>query len=138
MSSDSNIHKAAGIIIKDSHLLVTKSFSQSFFVSPGGKLEAGETPEQALIRELLEELHITVVAADLVKFGSFSAPATGQEHRLVHIDVFRVNSWTGDITPSREIEQVMWISSQVPTDLKLGSIFAHEVLPHLKSSNLID
>lgn len=138
MPSASDIYKAAGIIISDRRLLVTKSYNKDSYVSPGGKLEIGESPVQALIRELNEELHLRVSAEDLKPFGSFSAPAAGQEYRLVHMDVFIVSSWTGDIQPGREIEQLMWLSSRIPAGLKVGSIFEHEVIPRLKSLNLID
>ncbi|MBT9462253.1 MAG: Nudix family hydrolase [Rugosibacter sp.] len=61
---------------------------------PGGKIEAGETPKGALIRELHEELGITVVRAD---------PWLRREHVYEHAHVqlyfFRVRAWQGDITP---------------------------------------
>lgn len=53
-----HIHKAAGILIKDKKLLVEKSKNKEFFIAPGGKIEAGETPEHALVRELDEEFGI--------------------------------------------------------------------------------
>src|SRR3989344_3020393 len=92
-----NIHKSAGIIIKNRKLLVEKDFDKEFFISPGGKLEDGETSEQALIRELNEEFKIDVLENDLEHFGHFDAPASGQEERTVHMDVFIVKKFTGKI-----------------------------------------
>ena len=59
-----HIHVACAIIKKDGLILATqRSASMSLPLKwefPGGKLEAGESPEQCLQRELLEELDITV------------------------------------------------------------------------------
>ena len=90
----SDIHKAAGIIIVDRKLLVEKDFDKEFFIAPGGKLEPGETAIQALIRELNEEYLIDIKEEDLKEFGTFSAPASGQENRIVHIDFFIIQKYT--------------------------------------------
>ena len=133
-----DIHKAAGIIIKDRKILVEKDYDKEFFISPGGKLEEGETPEQALIRELNEELKITVKETDLEKFGEYSAPASEQEHRTVHMYVYLVKHWQGKISHGHKVEKLLWINSEIPKDIKLGSIFEHNVIPELKKLNLID
>lgn len=54
--------RAAGIVIKDSFVLLMerKSDDQHYFVFPGGGVEEGETPEQAVVRELEEETSLTV------------------------------------------------------------------------------
>lgn len=55
---------AAGVIERDGQVLVTQRAAQAhqggLWEFPGGKLEAGETAAQALIRELAEELNIHV------------------------------------------------------------------------------
>ena len=74
-----DIHKAAGIIIRDRRLLVSRSKNKDFFVAPGGKLEGDETAERALIRELYEEQGIVVEPADIALFGTFYGIAKGHE-----------------------------------------------------------
>jgi 8-oxo-dGTP diphosphatase len=72
---------------------------------PGGKIEAGETPEQSLIRELEEELGIVVRPACLapLTFASHSYP---DFHLLMPLYVCR--RWDGTVT-AREGQQLAWV-----------------------------
>ncbi len=133
-----DIHKAGGIIIKDRKVLVEHSRGKEFFIDPGGKLEAGETPRQALVRELKEEFQIDVDEADLEPFGSHTAEAANQPGKTVHIDNFLVKKWRGEIRPDNEVEETRWITSEIPPDMKLGSIFKTEIIPKLKAKGMID
>jgi mutator protein MutT len=132
------LRKAAGVLIHDRRLLVERSAHKDVFVAPGGKLQPDETAEQAVIRELHEEFRITVQLTDLEVFGTFTAPAAGQEEKMVEMQVFRVHAWEGEPTPDNEVEEIRWITSANEEGLKLGSIFEHEVIPRLKAANLID
>lgn len=134
-----DIHKAAGIIIKDRRLLVERSKGKDVFVAPGGKLEPGETSIQAVTRELKEEFQLGVTENDIEEFGTFYAEAAGSHNtgKRLRMDVFMVR-YVGEIAPDSELEEVRWISSNIPADLEVGSIFAHEVLPRLKEQGLVD
>jgi len=134
-----DIHKAAGIIIKDRRLLVERSKGKDVFVAPGGKLEPDETSTQAVIRELKEEFQLDITENDLEEFGTFYAEAAGSHNtgKKLRMDVFIIK-YTGAIVPDSEVEEVRWISSAIPTGIEVGSIFAHEVLPRLKEQGLID
>jgi mutator protein MutT len=136
-SSRIDIHKAGAILIQDRKLLVTRSKGKQVFVAPGGKLEAGETPQQALIRELAEELQLCVTAADLTEVGTFYALAAGNETKQLRMDVFMVNHWEGAITIDNEIEEIRWVTTATQ-GINLGSIFEHDVIPELKAMDLID
>lgn len=125
------IFKSAGIIIEGEKLLVSKSKNKEHFISPGGKIEKGETARQALVRELKEELDINVSENDLEEFGKFSAPASGAEDIELVMEVFVVKKYSGKIVPSGEIEKIMWLGKEIPTGIKIGSIFEHEVMPRL-------
>ena len=138
MDKKYDIHKAAGIIIRDRKLLVERSKNKEFFIAPGGSIEQGETSKQALVRELMEEFQIKVREDDLDDFGIFYHPAAGQDGKTVCMEVFTVKKWEGDIIPDNEVEQVEWITSKIPSGMKVGSIFEHEVVPRLKKQGLID
>ena len=138
MTEIAHIRKAAGILIRNRKLLVERSYGKEFFIAPGGSIEPGETAEEALVRELMEEFRITVQEKDLELFGTFRAAAAGQEDKIVEMKVFNVLEWQGEPTADNEVEEVRWVTSEPEEGIKLGSIFEHDVIPRLKSSGLID
>ncbi|MFM2414966.1 MAG: hypothetical protein RI911_659 [Candidatus Parcubacteria bacterium] len=129
------IHKAAGIIIRNKRLLVTRSADTDVFIAPGGKFESGERAHQALIRELKEELGIDVREESLKHFGVFRAAAAGEKDVTVVMDVFVVQAWEGEIAPHAEVAEIAWADSS--TTHAMGSIFAHEVIPRLVAQGAI-
>ena len=72
---------------------------------PGGKVEAGETPEQALIRELQEELSIDVSQVCLAPF-TFASHAYPDFHLLMPLYVCR--RWKGDVV-AMEGQELAWV-----------------------------
>lgn len=82
---------------------------------PGGKVEADETPEAALIRELKEELSIDVTAACLAPL-SFASHAYDDFHLLMPLYVCR--KWGGQIVP-REGQNTKWLRPRDLFDLPM-------------------
>jgi len=72
---------------------------------PGGKIEAGETPEEALVRELNEELSIETKSACLAPL-SFASHAYEEFHLLMPLYICR--RWWGIPVP-REGQEVKWV-----------------------------
>ena len=138
MSEMQDIYKVAGIIIQDRKLLFTRAKDMEFFIDPGGKIEEGETAKQALLRELKEELTIDTDESNLEYFGEFVAEAANHKGSTVNMQAFIVKRWSGTIKPSSEIEELRWLTSDVPNDIQVGSIFGGRVLPRLHEQGLVD
>ena len=98
---------AVGVLIRpDGSFLLTsrppgKAYA-GFWEFPGGKLEAGETVQQALCRELQEELGINVTASEPWKVELVDYP-----HALVRLNFCKVRAWTGALE-MREGQQFSW------------------------------
>lgn len=71
---------------------------------PGGKVEPGETPAHALVRELREELAIDVEEADLVPFG-FATDVAGA--RCVILLLFSCGRWLG-VPRALDASELCW------------------------------
>ncbi len=101
---------AAGILLKDGKFLVEKrrldkKADPGYVEIPGGHVEAGETLEETLRREMKEELGITVLKERFLR--SSLATATNGERGRIHY--FLIEQWEGEIV-SNEAESVCWES----------------------------
>jgi len=91
---------AAALIDGDGRVLVQQrpagKMMAGLWEFPGGKVEQGETPEAALVRELREELGIDVAAACLAP-ACFASEPLGERHLLLLLYVCR--RWAGTPRP---------------------------------------
>ena len=99
---------ACGIIIRDGLILAAQRSPvmsvPNKWEFPGGKIEAGETPEQALIRELQEEVGITPTQSSLFEKLEYQFP-----DRHITLWFWLVESWEGEPW-GKEGQPAQWIA----------------------------
>ncbi len=108
---------------------------------PGGKVEPGETAYHALVRELHEELGITVATAYPWLTRVFTYP-----HATVRLNFFRVTAWSGELHP-HEGQEFSWqrnLNPPQPPFFKVGSrdsesseLGANSSVPHFASQRFL-
>lgn len=123
------IHIAAALLLgPDGRTLLVRKAGTRAFMQPGGKIEPGETAEQALVRELREELGIEADAGRLEPLGRFTATAANEKDAAVVAETFVL--YTDAIpTPAREIEEIVWIDPASPPPIELAPLTGQRILP---------
>lgn len=132
--TSSIIHIAAALLIgADGQTLLVRKRGTQAFMQPGGKIDAGELPVEALVRELHEELGLGIDPADAAYLGRFSAPAANEPGCVVQAEIYQVHIAV-DVTPAAEIEEIRWIDPMGDGDLPLAPLTRDLILPLYRSS----
>lgn len=122
---------AAAIVLDAAgRMLVVRKRGTSVFMQPGGKLEPGEAPVAALVRELREEVQLE--ASQPQPLGIFSAPAANEPEATVVAHAFAVHTRE----PPRiaaEIEAAAWIDPAAPGEISLAPLTRDHMLALAKS-----
>lgn len=105
------IDKIAWLHLHEGKVLSTRSRGKDRYYLPGGKREEGETDTQTLLREIREELTVSLDPASLLYAGTFEAPAHGHPAGVfVRMTCYRALRYTGCLQPASEIEEVVWLT----------------------------
>jgi 8-oxo-dGTP pyrophosphatase MutT (NUDIX family) len=101
--------KCACLVATDNNaLLAVRVRNNTHWYLPGGKIDSGETPAEALSRELQEELGMAVLPGSIEYLYTVTGPAYGQAGE-VELVCFSAQ-WAGDFAASAEISEAAWIS----------------------------
>ena len=122
------IQIAAALIVDSAGraLLVRKRGTQTF-MQAGGKIEPHESPAEALVREIEEELGIRIEPHVPEYLGAFTAQAANETDHIVKAEAFYIRAdWA--VSPAREIEEIVWV---MPGDdsLPLAPLTRDHLLP---------
>ena len=83
MNNICTLTTAGLVVIKDRKLLLAFSNNKKAFYLPGGKTDEGETTAAALLREISEELNITLDPGKVRFYMHITAPAFGEQKGIV-------------------------------------------------------
>lgn len=103
------IDKLAWLEIQEGRLLSTRSYGRTKYYLPGGKREAGEDDQAALVREIKEELRVDLVLESLQLVGVFQAQADSHPAGIEVKMTCYTGAYTGIISPAAEIAEVVWL-----------------------------
>ncbi|WP_053739384.1 NUDIX domain-containing protein [Nocardia sp. NRRL S-836] len=123
------VHVEAG------RLLVVRSRDKKAFYLPGGKIEPGETPVEAVRREVREELGVELDRPEVLK--RYVAPAYGEgEGAMVDMTCFTA-ALESTPRPTGEIAELTWVTRAEYRAHAETAPAIHEVLADLVASGLV-
>ena len=125
------INKIGAVIIKDKKILVGKKKGK--FILPGGKIKLGESDEDCLRRELMEEFGVGLVSFKYLE--TFEDDAALDPGMKVRIKAY-LTEINKEPLASGEIEKAEFVESK--TNVKLGSILSKFLIPRLVELKLIN
>lgn len=120
---------AAAILLNERRqMLVVRKRGTTQFMQPGGKIDPGETPQQALHRELAEEIGLTLPDHAVRYEGVFREEAANEPGADVVAHAFTARLHT-EVLPQAEIEEVRWLDLDAKPDLPIARLTETRMLP---------
>lgn len=103
------INAVAGILYQGNNILLARRHAHASFPEhwefPGGKIEAGESPKEALIRELHEEIGVTVNnSEDLQLIRVFKIVTIDA---IINLTAYKVFRWENEVR-AKELQPLVW------------------------------
>ena len=134
MATNGMIDKLAWIQITDGKVLCARSIGKNTFYMPGGKREPGESDQQALVREIREELSVELLPESMHYLGTFEAQADGKKKGILVQMTCYTAEYQGVIEPASEIEEAAWLSN---ADKERCSLVAKHIFDWLYRRGLL-
>lgn len=126
------------LLIQNRKLLLAFSKNKQCYYLPGGKLDPGETADEALCREISEELNISIHPTDLHFYTHITAPAYGEMNgTIMEQDCFFFHQPVS-ANASAEIGDIKYFSLDDYQKEKNRAPGAVMVLEKLKADGYID
>lgn len=120
---------AAAILLNERRqMLVVRKRGTTQFMQPGGKIDPGETPEQALHRELAEEIGLTLPENAARYEGIFREEAANETGAEVVAHAF-IAKLDADVSPQAEIEEVRWLDLDSHPGVTIARLTETQMLP---------
>ncbi len=105
------IDKLAWIHLANQRILSTRSKGKEVYYIPGGKREQGESDQEALVREIKEELSVDLEETSIAYLGTFKAQADGHPKGVMVQMTCYTAAYTGTLKAASEIEEMRWLQN---------------------------
>ena len=129
------IHKIAAVVIKDNAFLMVRKVGSDVWTSLGGKPEEGESEQQALLREIKEEVNCD--AHILRKLGDFEAKAA-EDDAIVRLSTYLVELIGNIELIDPELEEYQFIGKDYASHgIKMPESIEKYVLPYCIQEGLL-
>jgi len=129
------IRIAAAVIVDEvGRVLLVRKRGTERFMQAGGKIDAGETATEAVVRELNEELGLVVDPTALDYWGRFSAVAANEHNHVVDAEAFYIalsKDESAGVAAAAEIEELVWTPPAEALMLLLAPLTRDILLPRL-------
>lgn len=126
------------LVIQNRKLLLAYSINKACFYLPGGKIDAGETAEEGLCREIAEELNVQLHPQELNYYCHITAPAYGEINGIImEQDCFLINKTIIPVAAA-EIGELKYFSLDEYLQQENKAPGAIMILETLKAANLVD
>ncbi|MFB9867662.1 NUDIX hydrolase [Vreelandella sulfidaeris] len=118
-----NVLEIAAAVVSDPEcrLLLVRKHNTSFYMQPGGKIDAGETALEAVCRELNEELGLAVNSDQLSPLGLFTAPAANEPDTMLQAHLFSLVI-DEPVEARAEIAEARWVTREEAWQLPLAAL----------------
>lgn len=98
----------------EKQILLVQAHHRAKYYFPGGKIDAGETQIDALIREVSEELNLDLIPSELEYIDTVIGPAYPQKNEETELNCYRALceiDWN-TLRPSSEITDLCWVDKK--------------------------
>lgn len=105
------------LLFKDNQILLAmkkRGFGEGKWNGYGGKVEEGETTEEAAIREIKEEGNVTVEKEDLESFGVIDFYFSDKPEYNQKVHIFKVTKWVGEPEETEEMKPEWFSFDNIP------------------------
>lgn len=102
-----------GVILRDGAIVTVRLKGEKNFSPPGGHIEANETADAAMIRELKEELNIQVSTQDFKPYKTYCEVMGATKTQRTHL--FFVEKWRGTLQVKAD-DQLRWVTGEFVTN----------------------
>lgn len=130
------IHKIAAMVIKENTFLMVRKAGKDIWTNLGGKPEGNETEEEALIREIKEELDCDTKI--IKKLGDFENKAA-LDDAIIHLSTYLVELIGLPKISDDELEEFKYLSQEdIESGVKLPLSITEQIIPHCVKEGILN